>query len=142
MQNGAADPARFVPPRAATPATTNPPGRSNLVPGTHSSLNPFFGYPITPSMRPRHGRRRKRDLLKTLILLWWMKWKRVLIWLAVAGAILWAAKRKTSLLAARSKMGLLVSRRAPRGVGHGPALPIQDWISKFQRIQNTVKIWR
>ncbi len=48
-----------------------------------SILNPFFGYPIafteadlsssTPNLR--HGRRRKRDLICTLLRLWWQKWK-------------------------------------------------------------------
>lgn len=48
-----------------------------------SILNPFFGYPIayteadlsssTPNLR--HGRRRKRDLIHTLLRLWWQKWK-------------------------------------------------------------------
>lgn len=45
-----------------------------------SLLNPFFGYPVAsvsdrtklPSLR--HGRRRKRDLVKTLSLLFWSRW--------------------------------------------------------------------
>ncbi|TCD67867.1 hypothetical protein EIP91_011864 [Steccherinum ochraceum] len=46
-----------------------------------SATNPFFGYPITyttsSSSTPalRYGRRRKRDLLCTLVQLWWMRWK-------------------------------------------------------------------
>ncbi|GBE80468.1 CRAL-TRIO domain-containing protein [Sparassis latifolia] len=42
-----------------------------------SSSNPFFGYPVsyhtsTPTLR--HGRRRKRDLLRTLARLFWARW--------------------------------------------------------------------
>lgn len=46
-----------------------------------SPLNPFFGYPVEPgsgslSAAPtlRHGRRRKRDLFRTLVRLWWSRW--------------------------------------------------------------------
>ncbi|KAI0935352.1 hypothetical protein AcV7_003816 [Taiwanofungus camphoratus] len=44
-----------------------------------SSLNPFFGYPVsfhtsTPVLC--HGRRRKRDLLYTLARLLWVRWKK------------------------------------------------------------------
>ena len=45
----------------------------------YSHLNPYFGYPVSgkgaPTPRLRHGRRRKRDLLRTLAALWWSKWK-------------------------------------------------------------------
>ncbi|TDL21707.1 hypothetical protein BD410DRAFT_789451 [Rickenella mellea] len=50
-----------------------------------SVLNPFFGYPINPPPAEsslersvpqlRHGRRRKRDLLRALAILFWQKWK-------------------------------------------------------------------
>lgn len=43
-----------------------------------SLLNPFFGYPasVSPSSHvPRHGRRRKRDLVRTLARLWWARWR-------------------------------------------------------------------
>ncbi|OAX37923.1 CRAL/TRIO domain-containing protein [Rhizopogon vinicolor AM-OR11-026] len=43
-----------------------------------SSLNPFFGYPTLASISRPHmvqpGRRRKRDLLLTLSILWWKRW--------------------------------------------------------------------
>ncbi|KAG1725405.1 CRAL-TRIO domain-containing protein [Suillus paluster] len=43
-----------------------------------SSLNPFFGYPSVASLSRPHvvkqGRRRKRDLLLTLSVLWWRRW--------------------------------------------------------------------
>ncbi|KAJ7141272.1 CRAL-TRIO domain-containing protein [Mycena epipterygia] len=48
------------------------------IPAT-SLLNPFFGYPISssggsPSLH--HGRRRKRDLARTLLVLAWRRWRR------------------------------------------------------------------
>lgn len=54
-----------------------------------SALNPFFGYPIqalggSPSLH--HGRRRKRDLIRTLGLLFWVRWRRPIstcLWLFV-----------------------------------------------------------
>ena len=54
----------------------------------YSNSNPYFGYPIhfeqeadstsVSNNRPvlRHGRRRKRDLLRALIFLFWQRWKR------------------------------------------------------------------
>ncbi|KAF8198055.1 CRAL-TRIO domain-containing protein [Pholiota molesta] len=45
-----------------------------------SILNPFFGYPVSTSSsgRPtfRHGRRRKRDLIRTLATLFWVRWRK------------------------------------------------------------------
>lgn len=46
-----------------------------------SSLNPFFGYPVyytSSSLVPtlHHGRRRKRDLVRTLARLLWMRWRK------------------------------------------------------------------
>ena len=35
-----------------------------------SVLDPYFGYPVST-----HGRRRKRDLVKTLAILFWMRWR-------------------------------------------------------------------
>lgn len=35
-----------------------------------SVLNPYFGYPVST-----YGRRRKRDLAKTLATLFWMRWR-------------------------------------------------------------------
>ncbi|KAH9979019.1 CRAL-TRIO domain-containing protein, partial [Lactifluus volemus] len=54
-----------------------------------SRFNPFYGYPIGPlpySLAPaalpylRYGRRRKRDLLRTLAALWWEKWGSRVSW--------------------------------------------------------------
>ena len=70
------------------PSFTPPPRVSSRF----SSISPFFGYPITvphrhpphsthlshsPSGIPqlRHGRRRKRDLARALLVLFWQKWK-------------------------------------------------------------------
>ena len=54
------------------------------VPAAHSPSNPFFGYPVSPtSLNPRYGRRRKRDLLRTLAYLWWAKWKGTVVWVVV-----------------------------------------------------------
>jgi len=67
-----------------------------------SSQNPFFGYPTlfnsfqtTPSFQPGH--RRLRDLLRTLAIMWWDRWKpriSVLLWfvLALAGARIWVKR--------------------------------------------------
>ena len=54
-----------------------------------SRFNPFYGYPIDPSPRSsapftlhylRYGRRRKRDLIRTLVALWWEKWRLRVSW--------------------------------------------------------------
>lgn len=56
-----------------------------------SQCNPFYGYPIGPSsssLSPaslpylRYGRRRKRDLIRTLATLWWEKWRSRVSWTA------------------------------------------------------------
>ena len=56
-----------------------------------SQCNPFYGYPIGPStssLSPaalpylRYGRRRKRDLIRTLAALWWEKWRSRVSWTA------------------------------------------------------------
>jgi hypothetical protein len=57
-----------------------------------SQCNPFYGYPIhpsspsslTPASLPylRYGRRRKRDLIRTLAALWWEKWRSRVSWTA------------------------------------------------------------
>ena len=52
-------------------------------------FNPFYGYPVGPSpysQTPvalpylRYGRRRKRDLIRTLATLWWEKWRSRVSW--------------------------------------------------------------
>ncbi|KAK7000732.1 CRAL/TRIO domain-containing protein [Favolaschia claudopus] len=62
------------------------PSLVTAIPAT-SLLNPFFGYPVSsvggsPSLH--HGRRRKRDLARTLLILAWRRWRRHII------ACLWA----------------------------------------------------
>ncbi|KAF5380237.1 hypothetical protein D9757_008219 [Collybiopsis confluens] len=83
-------------PRPVTPtagASTNP-----IYLAPTSILNPFFGYPVSSSRgypTLHHGRRRKRDLLRTLAALFWLRWGRritVCLWLvalAFAGRVLW-----------------------------------------------------
>lgn len=60
-------------------------------------MNPFFGYPVSsapglarhPSVPGlRHGRRRKRDLVRTLLVLWWERWGTSLKKTGVLGALL------------------------------------------------------
>ncbi|KAK0455505.1 uncharacterized protein EV420DRAFT_1553992 [Desarmillaria tabescens] len=54
-----------------------------------SMINPFFGYPVSVTGRSaslHHGRRRKRDLAKTLMLLLWLRWRRQIrtcFWLGI-----------------------------------------------------------
>jgi retinaldehyde-binding protein 1 len=41
-------------------------------------LNPFYGYPAASTRgypHLHHGRRRKRDLARTLIWLFWLRWR-------------------------------------------------------------------
>jgi retinaldehyde-binding protein 1 len=43
-----------------------------------SALNPFYGYPVAAnggSPQLHHGRRRKRDLARTLARLFWLRWQ-------------------------------------------------------------------
>ncbi len=43
-----------------------------------SALNPFYGYPVAvlgTSASLHHGRRRKRDLARTLLRLLWLRWR-------------------------------------------------------------------
>ncbi|RDB25475.1 Protein real-time [Hypsizygus marmoreus] len=47
-----------------------------------SILNPFFGYPTDSSdgyLSLHHGRRRKRDLARTLALLFWIRWRKTIV---------------------------------------------------------------
>src|SRR6266511_2230168 len=62
------------------PTSTAAPNRTSSWLLSTSGLNPFFGYPIATSsvgVLPtlRHGRRRKRDLLRTLAKLFWLRWQ-------------------------------------------------------------------
>ncbi|KAJ7282756.1 CRAL-TRIO domain-containing protein [Mycena rebaudengoi] len=79
------------------------------IPST-SILNPFFGYPVSssggsPSLH--HGRRRKRDLVRTLLTLAWRRWQKHFIaglWILVF--ILTARGRRTWFLRASNGSSL------------------------------------
>ncbi|TFK66503.1 CRAL/TRIO domain-containing protein [Pluteus cervinus] len=85
-----------------------------------STLNPYFGYPATTSLHGtgppslRHGRRRRRDLFRTLMQLLWIRWGSRFtlfsIWIALVSVVVWALRRR----------GVLV--RAPKLVGWGSAM--------------------
>lgn len=58
---------------------TAPHGGSTSRVSSTSALNPFYGYPVTPAPTKgvptlRFGRRRKRDLVRTLAKLFWLRW--------------------------------------------------------------------
>ncbi|KAF7322032.1 Protein real-time [Mycena kentingensis (nom. inval.)] len=89
---------------ASLPATPNtssaaslPKAPSSILLHPTSLLNPFFGYPTSLSFsrsssesththHPTHGRRRKRDLVRTLLVLAWQRW-RGRLWTLVALAL-------------------------------------------------------
>ncbi|KAI0335044.1 CRAL/TRIO domain-containing protein [Cubamyces sp. BRFM 1775] len=111
-------------PEATDAAASGPPSTTAHLPrvgsiAATSHLNPYFGYPvsgrdaITP--RLRHGRQRKRDLLRTLAGLWWARWKQhVYAVLCVAFALLVILssrrRRSTPMRILRWKLAL---RRLP-----------------------------
>ena len=75
-------------PRAQLPARLD-----TSTPAVRSPFNPFYGYPVSPtSLNPRYGRRRKRDLLRTLAYLWWAKWKGTVIWAATLFLAFWLTR--------------------------------------------------
>lgn len=62
------------------PSTSRVPTFTSLSPT--SLLNPFFGYPATSSdgsLSLHHGRRRKRDLARTLAFLFWVRWRKPIL---------------------------------------------------------------
>lgn len=65
-----------------------------------SHLNPYFGYPVSgrdaaTTPRLRHGRQRKRDLLRTLASLWWGRWRsRVYLLLCIVLAVVMVTPRR------------------------------------------------
>ncbi|KAF8902909.1 CRAL-TRIO domain-containing protein [Gymnopilus junonius] len=64
----------------STPSSAPPPRTISWLSPT-SILNPFFGYPVSTSSTRgppsfRHGRRRKRDLVRTLLTLFWIRWRK------------------------------------------------------------------
>lgn len=80
-------------PRSSNVRAAPPIRLDTSVPATHSPFNPFFGYPVSPtSLNPRHGRRRKRDLVRTLAYLWWVKWKKSAIWIIMLSVAFWLSR--------------------------------------------------
>ncbi|KAL1710472.1 hypothetical protein EV121DRAFT_275673 [Schizophyllum commune] len=69
-----------------------------------SILNPFFGYPArhTSHSLP-HGRRRRRDLARTLLLLFWARWGSTISGTFWAIALIWAGRRWKGLLVGRGE---------------------------------------
>ncbi|KAM6502110.1 CRAL-TRIO domain containing protein [Amanita muscaria] len=60
-----------------------------------SLLNPFFGYPASQASGVTilpHGRRRKRDLARTLALLFWTRWQRHITLAVVIAIVVLAVK--------------------------------------------------
>ncbi|KAJ7646780.1 CRAL-TRIO domain-containing protein [Roridomyces roridus] len=114
VRTAAGPPARALPIRQALP----PPGAP--IPAT-SLLNPFFGYPLssfdgTQPPTLRHGRRRKRDLAHTLLVLAWRRWKRRIVgtlWLVIVflltvrGRRVWFSRASGSLWTAATTLLLL-----------------------------------
>jgi len=79
------------------PTDTNAESSSHhLIISPTSSNNPFYGYEVSFNAHARsssqYGRRRKRDLLRMLLRLFWMRWRKqiitllslLLVWLAYA----------------------------------------------------------
>ncbi|KAG2355504.1 CRAL-TRIO domain-containing protein [Suillus spraguei] len=84
-----------------------------------SSLNPFFGYPTVASLSRPHmvqqGRRRKRDLLLTLSVLWWRRWGTRIIVLFYFLIIVGLTRKKVRRVLAQWMLGVtkLYLRVAP-----------------------------
>lgn len=82
-----------IPNHDDTPAAPTP-TRRGAGPSDTSLLNPFYGYPVVydsssvPALR--YGRRRKRDLARTLLRLWWSRWRHHVRAIAFVLAILLA----------------------------------------------------
>ncbi|KAF9462463.1 CRAL-TRIO domain-containing protein [Collybia nuda] len=66
-----------------SPSPSQPPAFSSITSLSPTSLlNPYFGYPISSTHGSpflHHGRRRKRDLLRTLAVLLWARWRKFVI---------------------------------------------------------------
>ncbi|PPQ84585.1 hypothetical protein CVT25_015788 [Psilocybe cyanescens] len=94
-----------VPPTAASPAVSEPSLISPSWISPTSLLNPFFGYSVSASSTYgsrsfRHGRRRKRDLVRTLLSLFWLRWHKHITFglcFAIAAVFLRLGYRKGNL---------------------------------------------
>ncbi|KIY70623.1 CRAL/TRIO domain-containing protein [Cylindrobasidium torrendii FP15055 ss-10] len=117
-------------PRVRSPQLDRPP-RTELGPvaSTESLLalspmsqyNPFYGYPLAvlgSSASLNHGRRRKRDLARTLAHLFWIRWGKVLsrvFWVCV---LVWSARVWVQRRYGGSRKGLVYLIRAFTDVVH------------------------
>ncbi|VDC01718.1 unnamed protein product [Peniophora sp. CBMAI 1063] len=76
-----------------------------------SSYNPYWGYPVNSgSFHSSTGRRRKRDLVRTLAVLWWERWRGH----ATAGLALSVLAVVFLVLRARGRLGGLARMRMAR----------------------------
>ena len=122
-------------PEAADAVASGPPPTPTHLPrvgsiAATSHLNPYFGYPvsgrdaITP--RLRHGRQRKRDLLRTLAGLWWARWKHhvyAVLCVALALLVILSPRRRRSIPMRIVRWRLALRRLLPgsaSGSGSGP----------------------
>ncbi|CAL1706220.1 unnamed protein product [Somion occarium] len=105
-----------------------------------SLLNPYFGYPamISDAAAPTlyYGRRRKRDLFRTLLRLFWMRWRRhltasffcllVFLTIAVLRKVTWMRRWRWPISSASALLGVIL--QLPPSVGAGTlwnvAIPI------------------
>ncbi|EKM54729.1 uncharacterized protein PHACADRAFT_124083 [Phanerochaete carnosa HHB-10118-sp] len=113
----------MVDPEATSPEATAP---IRTVLSSTSLLNPFFGYPAvydaaaTPSLR--HGRRRKRDLVHTLVRLWWARWGARAVLMLVLLLLLLVARRW------RIQLRVIFDRRRPT------VLPVRAFLPWFRNV--------
>ncbi|KAK7692210.1 hypothetical protein QCA50_003834 [Cerrena zonata] len=107
----------------------------------HSLQNPYYGYPVTISSTAAasttpmvyHVRRRKRDLIRTLMRLFWMRWRKPMItsllclvlFLTVAGLrkIAWVRRWRWPISSASALLGLILQLPPTVGV-LSPAIPV------------------
>ena len=104
------------PVNSAAPSSTSQPIPRVPSISPYSHLNPYFGYPVsgrdTHTPRLRHGRQRKRDLLRTLAALWWSRWKNrlLLVICTLLCVVMYRIRRSPRLLGwrtgARGLLGL------------------------------------
>lgn len=110
----------------------------------HSLQNPYYGYPVTisnaaASATPKvyQVRRRKRDLVRTLMRLFWMRWRKHLtvsllclalfLTVTVLRRIAWVRRWRWPISSASALLGLVLQLR-PTGLGvnmsFSPAVPV------------------
>ncbi|KAL1695001.1 hypothetical protein GGG16DRAFT_109525 [Schizophyllum commune] len=142
-----------TPSPSPSPPSLDPPIPRAISLSPLSILNPFFGYPArSHHTRPRHsahlharhashslphGRRRRRDLAKTLLLLFWARWGGVIRTILWTGALIWAGRRWKRLLVGRGGAGW----GAGRGGGRISAKEKGGILSKEKGGRITRKEW-